>query len=555
MTATVWRQSQTVNPPEPGTEEPTAVRAGRGDLRDRPRRHVEPVDVICYKPVRSAPALDDSAVPASPTALRKFRIVPSPPSPSLPHNSSADFAPASDSTGSEIAGDSAPDVPVPGHSADVDEAEGVESRNIFALVLYSVVFRFAWIFKTESVIIPRFLDVIDGSSFTRGWLPVLNRVGQSVPPLVLADRLRRRPYKKLSLQKTTAVMGLLMLALAGLWLAVGEPVSGGNPLWIVATVLALYVTFFAANGMNQLALGTLHGKLVRADRRGRLMARSGIFGSILAIIVAWFLLQKWLEPPLKFPDSGFVLIFGFAGLGFLVASLFGLLLKEQADPADDSAPQPVLTAFAESWQVYRGDRSFRRTARVAMLFMTLQLLFPHFQALARECWGETQVSGFHLMLWVIVQNAAVGLFSGMSGFIADRRGNRLAIRVQAFLAVLTPLLALVLTRLDPVTGLKWYWLVFLFLGLVPVTMKSFVNYSLELADTRRHPRYVSTMSLCFAVPFVLSPVVGWMIDVFAFEPVFAGMSGVIAVGGLMTFWMPEPRHHRAPAGAEPCGSR
>ena len=52
--------------------------------------------------------------------------------------------------------------------------------------------------------------------------------------------------------------------------------------------------------------------------------------------------------------------------------------------------------------------------------------------------------GFHLMLWVIAQNGAVGAFSWVSGIIADRYGNRLAIRIQVFLCTLTPLMALFL---------------------------------------------------------------------------------------------------------------
>ena len=46
-----------------------------------------------------------------------------------------------------------------------------ESRNLSVLSLFQVTLRFSWIFKTESVLIPRFMDVIDGSGFVRGFCP------------------------------------------------------------------------------------------------------------------------------------------------------------------------------------------------------------------------------------------------------------------------------------------------------------------------------------------------------------------------------------------------
>jgi len=420
-----------------------------------------------------------------------------------------------------------------------------EPRNLLTLAIYMVTLRFAWIFKTESVLMPRFLDIIGGSAFLRGWLPILNRAGQSLPPLLLADWLRRQPLKKTSLRRTSTLMGLCFLLLAAAWMQQGEPVDGNSPAWMPVAFLILYTVFFVANGLNQLALGTLQGKLIRADRRGRLLAWGGIVGSIISVALAWFLLQKWLEPPLRLPSGGYVLIFGFAGTGFALAGLLTLPVREPIDHRDDRPHASAMDSIREAWQVLRDDRSFRGAAIVAMLFMSMQLLFPHFQAYGRQGLPPED-EGFHLMLWVIAQNGAVGVFSWLFGTIADRRGNRLAIRWQVFLCTLTPLIALFLMSGWVPDGARWFWVAFLFLGLVPVSMKSFINYVLELSDTPSHPRYVSTMSLCFAVPFVLSPGIGALIDVMGFEPVFLVVSFTSALGGLLTFRMAEPRHAPPP---------
>jgi hypothetical protein len=72
-----------------------------------------------------------------------------------------------------------------------------------------------------------------------------------------------------------------------------------------------------------------------------------------------------------------------------------------------------------------------------------------------------------------------------------------------------------------------------------------IGYTLEIAPMDDHPRYLSTLSLCLAVPFCFSPVVGWFVDVFGFEPVFACGAGLIALAGLLTLRLVEPRHHTA----------
>ena len=421
-----------------------------------------------------------------------------------------------------------------------DEIVANEPRNLLLLALFNVTLRFAWIFKTESVLIPRFMDVIDGSGFVRGLLPVLNRFGQSVPPLFLADRLRRAPLKRQVLRASSTLMGSCFLLLAGLWYWLGEPVNGGAPAWLPAAFLTIYFLFFFVSGMNQLALGTIQGKLIRANRRGSLMALSGLTGSVVSVILAWFLLQRWLAPPLTLPDGGYVLIFGFAGTGFVLAGLLTFPIREPADSECPSTARGAKLAVTDAWNIIRRDDAFRRAAVVAMLFITVQFLFPHFQAFGRSR-IDVADEGFHLMLWVIAQNAAVGAFSWGSGLLADRYGNRLAIRIQVFLCTLTPLIALFLISDFLAEGHKYFWLAFVFLGLVPVTMKTFVNYTLELTDPANHPRYVSTMGLCFAVPFVLSPLVGTLIDIVGFQPVFLAISATIGAGGLLTFRMAEPR--------------
>lgn len=429
----------------------------------------------------------------------------------------------------------------------------LEPHNLLALSAYSVLLRFAWIFKTESVIIPAFLDSLSEAGWLRGCLPVLNRFGQSLPPIFFARRLKAARVKKWSLLGTSAGLGLSMIAVAAIWMLTGDK----QQVWLPPTFLLLYLFFFASNGLNQQVFGTLQGKLIRPDRRGELLGLSGIGGSITSIIGAWFLLQYWLS----LPDRGFGYIFGFSGLGFLVAGAMCFFVKEPPDSVlsatggfdsgsvdrDETLPDGRGTerseGLAASIRLVRDDRDFRRLAIVAMLFISIQLLFPHFQALGQKHVQPDQI-GFQLMLWVIAQNAAVGLFSWVSGKLADHFGNRLSLRLQVFGTASVPLLALLFTSGVGGWGPKHFWITFFFLGLTPVTIKTLTNYALELTEPARHPLYVATLHASLAVPFIFSPLVGWLVDLLGFERVFLGVSGLILLGGLASFWLIEPRHHQ-----------
>ena len=423
--------------------------------------------------------------------------------------------------------------------ARAEELERSEPRNILVLAAHEVLVRVAWIFKTESVIMPAVVDAISGAGWIRGCLPVLNRIGQSIAPMLLAERLRDSRLKHRSLLATSLLMAVPFYVFALLWRLVPDK----RQPWLVAVFLVIYVLFFACVGLHQLASGTVQGKLIRVDRRGRLLSLSGIVGSSCAILAAWLLMIPWLSQP---DGAGYVWIFTFTASGFFVAAFVTLLIAEPPDH-NVHTPHRTLRDHARlAWSVYRGDRSFRRAANVGMMFIGAIMLFPHYRWLAAERLDSRDVD---MAWWVIAQNAGVGVLSLLSGTIADRYGNRLAMRLQIFASALIPLLALTMAGPLAHLGAGWYWVVFLCLGLTPITLKTVFNYTLELVDEPQHPRYLSTMRICFAVPFVLSPLAGLWIDLFPPEEQFTAVcwlfgfvSLLIFLGGLLTFGMEEPRH-------------
>ena len=102
-----------------------------------------------------------------------------------------------------------------------------ETRNLWTLAVHQVVLRVGWTFKTESILVPAFLDTVLSAGWLRGCLPLANRLGQSIPPVFSAERLKAMRQKKWALAAFAALVGLPYLTLAGLWFGTGGRKSAG----------------------------------------------------------------------------------------------------------------------------------------------------------------------------------------------------------------------------------------------------------------------------------------------------------------------------------------
>jgi hypothetical protein len=330
-------------------------------------------------------------------------------------------------------------------------------------------------------------------------------------------------------------MGLVFWGLAAIWWATG----GQTTWWLPFAFLAMYALFFASTGINQLTVGTLTGKLIPVARRGRLMFVASTLGTVTAVLCAGLFLPHWLGQD----TANFCAIFSLTGTLFVVAAAVVLLLVEPLD-AFPKSTHNASSLFRVAVQALASDADLRRLAVVGALFGMSLTLFPHYQALGRQ---RLDLGFDALMLWVITQNIGVALFSIPAGWLADRFGNRIVLCLLLAIVCVVPLLALGLSALEPLSGVG-FSIVFGLLGATPVTLRTFANYCLELAPRQLQPRYLSTLSLCTAGPAILTaPLLGGLIDVVGFEPVFLLVVGCLVAAWALTLSIIEPRA-KQPAG-------
>jgi len=276
------------------------------------------------------------------------------------------------------------------------------------------------------------------------------------------------------------------------------------------------------------------------------MVVSVTVGSALAILAAVLLLGPWLAEP-----DGFPKIFAATAVFFAAAAFAPAMLDE---PEDHAGPPAAATGShwlarslatagqgAAAWRTtIARDSALVRLSLVAACFSAVLMLFPHYQAFARDRLGSDAGS---LLGWVVTQNAATGLASLVAGPVSDRPGTRIVLVWLVALSALTPLVVTALSALPHATAVRWFWIVYLPLGLNPISLKLFTNYALELAPgSADHPRYVSIVGAALAAPFVLSPFVGMAVDLIGFRPVFVAGAAAIAGGAVIAAGLPEPRH-------------
>ncbi|MDG2102169.1 MAG: MFS transporter [Pirellulaceae bacterium] len=405
-----------------------------------------------------------------------------------------------------------------------------EKRNFITTTIYQVLLRVGWIFKTESVIIPAALDSIGGVGWMRGCLPMLNRIGQSFPTLLIWPLIKNAGRQRNWLCATTTLMGVLFCASSVIWLA--DLQSTGS---LAQTLfLFIYALFFVAVGINQLALSSLIGKLIRADLRGRLMLAANTLGCLFSVAAAWLVLRNWLTTS----EADFGAIFGTSGLLFILAGLSALLIKESPNAKISEERYHLKSILNDVRMTFVGDRHFRVLLIISGLFGLSMTLMPHYQSLGRS---RLHLGFEDLLPWLIIQNIGVAVFSVPVGSVADRLGNRAALRLVMSILIAAPILALFFSQWG-VLGRTGFMGVYFLLGLMPVTMRVLANYSLEFTEQENHPRYLVTQSIAMAVPVILtSALVGFLIDRLGYDWVFGGVVGCMIIAWCLTFRLHEPR--------------
>jgi predicted MFS family arabinose efflux permease len=416
------------------------------------------------------------------------------------------------------------------NNANAKDSYPHEKRNLIVFGLNQILMRLGWMFKSESVVIPAFIEVYTASGTIRGLLPLILRVGQSLPQFLVAQRVSR-----MSKKQAFFVFTSFGFAIPWFILSLTLRLTDWSATVMVSVFLVLCAVHWLMVGCNHLANGTLQGKLISPEKRGRLLAYSNIIGCTLAIGLAVFLLPRWLSGS----TARYGMLFGGTAVAFGGAAVVSFGFRELPSPTQ--RPAPFFRFLGDALLLLRHDRDFRRFAIVILLFYSIWPLFPHYTVFGQRTLGLAP-SGFVTL--IVAQNASNAIGAGIMGNIADRSGNRFVLRILILISAFMPLLAVAISQMP--SGAQFYWIIFALMGFTPVSARIVTNYTLEIAPQEKHPQYLGVMSLFQTIPLFVSPLIGALIEEFAFEPVFISCSVLVLLGFLLTYRLAEPRFNQEP---------
>ncbi|MGC8968040.1 MAG: MFS transporter [Thermus sp.] len=367
-------------------------------------------------------------------------------------------------------------------------------------------------FLNPNIVLSGFAARLGAPGALIGLLPALLQAGGMVPQAFLAPWVARLPRKIVLYRRVAALRlsGVLLMALSAFLF--GE----NSSLLLLGFLLGLLLNALFT-GVSSLPFWEVVAKTTPQGRRAALFSARNLVGGLLAFL-AGFLVREVLSLPLPFPLP-YALLFALGALAYgLGWYLFGLTEEPEEAPKEArlDLKAPLLSP------------AFRRYLGVRLLLALAGLAEPFYAAYAVRALGQGKELGLYLSLYALAFTLSNLLWARMA-----ERGSRGVLRAGAFLALLSPLLALLLPP-----GL--FGLVFLLQGAYLAALGlSTTTLLLNLAPPGERSAAIG-LANTLAGLFAFSPVLGgYLADRLGFPALFLLAALLYALSLLLGRELPE----------------
>ncbi len=403
---------------------------------------------------------------------------------------------------------------------------GVQKKNFILNFAEGSLYSSSGALISPQTVLPALVAKLGGGNIEVGLVSVIAWVGVFLPQIFASRYVEAHAWKKpwairYGLAQRIVV---LLFALCLLLFGVRRPETA---LWLFLLLYAL----------NQVLIGVttpgwfeMFAKMIPTNRRGRLVGiRSSIGGVgafVLSVVLTWFLAE--FSFPLSFAFA-FFLAFLLQSGSILIQSH---LIEEEPSPVLQR--KELFTYLRELPRVLRENVPFRNflIATGFQIFATMPIGFYTVYALSQFRADESVVGKFTLAI-VAIQVAS----SLLTGYLTDKRGNKLTLIIAASALFCANLLAL----FSP--SLEWFTLVYIFLGVnLGTEILARYNISIEYGPPEQRATYVGLMNTVIAPLYFVGMLGGVISNAYGYAAVFL-IGSVASVVGIviMVFKVQEPR--------------
>ena len=383
-------------------------------------------------------------------------------------------------------------------------------------------------FASFITIIPLFVGNLTESAVLIGLIPAIHAVGWELPQLFTAPRVSRlSKYKRwallMSLNERLPFLGLAVVA----WFS---PRLGIQWSLILTFVLLIWQGF--GGGFTATAWQSLMAKIIPMNLYGTffgIQSSAVNFLSAIAAIIAGIVLSTYWYP------LDFTLCFILASIAMAISFFFIALTKEESKAPSSSAQSDQQSFRQKLRTILRKDKDFRwyLVARTMTQFATMGFAFYTIYAV-REFGVDARLIGILTGLLLFTEVAA----NPLMGWLGDRRGHLLTLKIGAVAAIVSSLLAF------GAQGIAWFFPIFILTGVAYVASWTVpISMTLEFGSESQRPAYIGLANTLIAPSTFVAPIIaGLMIDKVSYELAFLST----AIAGIATFlvliiWVKDPR--------------
>jgi len=309
--------------------------------------------------------------------------------------------------------------------------------------------------------------------------------------------------------------------------------GGSHPLIIVISLFFLLTLFSFMGGIAVVPFTDIWGKAIPSTLRGRFFGYRQLFGGLLAISAGFIVKYILGNKSLSFPDN-YAFLFLFS---FIFISISYLALGSIKEPVEEVHKTRLTfkNFLKKAFGILKLDKNYRMFLFVQILIGANGLILPFYVLYAKEVIGiEEKMIG----MFISAQMLGSTLSNVLWAYLSDYAGNKKVIQINAFLSLLMPIVALLITR--PLWTL--FLLLFILIGFSTAGGAiGYTNFLLDTAPSKDRPAYIS-LNGTLTVPVMLLPLIGGtIIHYTSYKFLFIITMVIMLIGFLLTLWLREPR--------------
>jgi len=419
----------------------------------------------------------------------------------------------------------------------VDLPEREVRRSFLLNVFNGALFDFAERLIDPPLVLTWFVSQLTTSNLLMGLVAPLGQAGWFLPQVFVSTRIQQMRQKMPSYTAAAVIRVTSWIALAlAVWLI-------DNPLLLLGLFFPLYTMARVAAGLAGLAFFEVTAKTIPAWRRGSLFAWRQFLGGLLGIGAGWIVKTVLAHPALPFPH-GHATLFVLYGAAITPAMVAFIAIRE---PPGSAVPRRIgLGAqLRRAGRFLRSDRVYRRYILARMSLGLAGIALPFYGIYAKNVLGAPEeMVGIYVIARVVAQLA----FNLPWGWLSDRRGNRLVMRLLSLGGGLTALLALILVLTVSAFHPQGAWLPYLVLPLFlldgairPAQIMAGSNFLLELAPEEERPLYLGFSNTLMGLVVLTSGLGGLVVDLLGFSGLFTVALALALIAYALATSLPEPR--------------